>query len=118
MAEPMIRLRVDVVAGATAGERAHQLKEAILVEAPSSRVTRERDDPESQDAGSIVLVALSHVSVIGVIEGIRFIWERFREPVIVQLPDGSQISVKGATQEFIDSLKKFVGQTDEPGAAE
>jgi hypothetical protein len=118
MVEPIIRLRVDAVAGATAGERAHRLKEAILLEAPSSRVTQERDDPESQDAGSILLVALSHVSVIGVIEGVRFIWDRFREPVIVLLPDGSQISVKGATQEFVDSLKKFVGKTDVPGAAE
>jgi hypothetical protein len=109
MVQPTIKLWAEVENPAIASERAQQIRAAILSASPDTQITRERSDPDAQDVGAVLLVALSHMAVIGVIESVRLVWDRFREPIMVQLPDGSMILVKGATQDFIDAMYKLVG---------
>jgi hypothetical protein len=108
-AEPTIKLRVDSETPATAGKRAAELRSAILNEAPGAVITRERDDPDAQEVGSVLVIVVSHIAVTGIMEGVRFLWEKYREPVIVELPDGSTIAVKGSSTEFLRSLNSLLG---------
>ena len=90
MTEPSLRMWVDVDNPATASQRAQQLMTAILNEAPETHIRRERGDPEAQEIGSVLIVAVSHMAVIGIIEGVRFVWDRFQGSPAIQLMDDRQ----------------------------
>ena len=76
-----------------AAERAAELRTAILNESPETIITRRARIKELQDAGSILVVVLSHIAIGGIIEGVRRVWEQSRLPVKIALPDGSVIVV-------------------------
>ncbi len=95
--ETPIRISFQDVEESEAGAMAEELREYILEEAPEAEVSRERDDPESMDAGATLAVILSSAAVVAVAKGIQAWLERRTSSSIKLVVDSRQLEVSYLT---------------------
>ena len=97
MSEITVSIGFDKVDSATAGSYAHELREAILEQAPDISVDRKRDDSATQDLGTTLGVILSTGAVLAVAKGIQtWLDHRTRSSIIVER-EGTRVRVDHLT---------------------
>ena len=95
---------------------ARELVSAICTQSPGSAVTGERSNKAGQNLIDIVLIACTHLTVMGIIEGIRFAWENLREPLKIRSPLGGEYTFRGNTQELKVFMTNVVGVEQNVGS--
>jgi hypothetical protein len=62
----------------------------------------------------VVMIAITHITVMGVIESIRFAYERYKAPLELTMPDGNKIIVKGDPKVLCNEIARILS-TDKDG---
>jgi len=87
---------------------ARKVVDAIRDQIPAGGVNPAAHHSESMAAAELLIIALSHVTVMGLIEGTRLVWDMYRAPVKVELPNGAVVILKGAPDDLVVQLRVLV----------
>ena len=109
MSEATFTIQTESTSESERSAAARELMSAIRAESPGEVVTGERSNKAGQNLVDIVMVACTHLTVMGIIEGIRFAWENLREPLKVRSPHGGEYTFRGNTQELRMFMTNVVG---------
>jgi hypothetical protein len=110
MSDVTIRLLPAGKDEAETGRLAATWRRLLRDELPDAVVTAERTDPDAQDAGSLLVVAVSHVAVMSLLEVAKLYWDLHPGTAVkFQTPDGTTMSFRGAGPELLRTIQKVAG---------
>ncbi len=90
------------------GSELRTVLDTIRGQLPAGDVTTESRHAEGMAAVELLVVCLTHIAVVGIIEGVRLAWDIYRTPVKVELPNGELVTLRGGSPEFITQLTAFL----------
>ena len=72
----------------------------------------EREDPQSQNEGELVAMGiglLCHLVGVGFGVAIESVHKLYKKPIVVRFPDGATVTFTGATDKFVEDVKRLAG---------
>lgn len=98
----------DTGSVADANRWASELKELILDATSDAEVEQQRDNPYSQDAGTLLSVALSAPAVIALAKALgTWLTLHRQEKAIIRTPQG-EVILENATSQDVEKLAKLL----------
>jgi hypothetical protein len=115
--QDVIEISADTSNEALRRKIAEKLRESLVANDPPVNVELKRDDPATQDAGVLIEIALgtvAHLAAMGIAESLRFAWERYKIPIVIRFPNGSQ-SIVDKTFDSDDLVQRIQGLSSHDG---
>lgn len=78
------KIRFQDISLAEAGEKAARLRQEILDSSPNVRVQLEKEDPLTQDPGTILAIILAGPAIVEIAKGIANYLSRERGKIIIE----------------------------------
>ena len=115
MATVTVRVQAEGRTEAESGHLTAELQRLIRNGIPEAGLAVEKTDRETMEAGSLLVVALSHIALTAFIEIVKAYWELHPgAKVKIQSKDGTTLSFQGLSREFEQTIKKLADAIVEP----
>jgi len=116
--ELSVRITFDGLTRAEANQAIQELQEAILERADAVASSITKDDPDSQDAGSTLVLLFGSGAAVAIAQGIRAYLARRsddRDGFTIRTADGTEVVARGEPARKLDAAALVRAATRRPG---